>query len=88
MKQHLNEQHSQAFITNDLSLSCTLLCYNFTLAGLDASDSRKVGFVFTESDELQDTIKKYWDNQLAVNPREYFNTLKDLKSRIYNHKYA
>jgi hypothetical protein len=87
MKQQTNEVYDQAFITHDLSLSCTLLCFNFTLAGLEASDNRKVGFVFAESDELQDTIKRYWDNQLAVNPREYFNVLKDLKSRIYNQKF-
>ncbi len=88
MSQQSINQQDQAFVTNDLSLSCTLLCFNFTLAGLDTTDRRKVGFVFEESEALRNTIKSYWDNQLAVNPRDYFNNLKDLKSRIYNHKYA
>lgn len=79
---------NQSFTTNDLALSCTLLCFNFTLAGLDTSDRRKVGFVFIESEELQNTIDRYWNNQLAVNPRDFFNNLKDLKSRIYNQKFA
>lgn len=88
MNQQSASTQSQMFITNDLSLSCALLCFDFRLAGLDASDYRKVGFMFTESKELRDTVRRYWDNQLAVNPKDYFNTLKDLKSRIYSHKYT
>jgi hypothetical protein len=85
MTQQLHNNQDTTYVTYDLALCCTLLCFDFTLAGLETTDQRKVGFVFEESEKLQNAIKKYWDNRLVVNPKDYFNTLKDLKSRIYAH---
>jgi len=76
------------FVTNDLALSSALLALDFILCDLDFADPKKASFVFVEDQELREAVRDYWDNKLLVNPRLYFNTLKDLKSRIYTHKYA
>ncbi len=76
------------FYTSDLALSSALLAEGHNLCDLDFSDTRKTCFVFVEDQELRDAIKNYWDGRMRVDPRAYFNTLKDLKSRIYNQKYV
>lgn len=81
MTQQLNDD--KTYVTYDLALCCALLCFGFTLEGLETSDRRKTGFVFDENEKLREAIKQYWNNRMAVNPKDYFNTLKDLKSRIY-----
>lgn len=74
------------YTTYDLALTCALLTIGLQLVDLDGSDRHKTGFVFEDTDELQKAIKAYWNDQLQVNPRAYFNMLKDLKSRIYTRK--
>lgn len=89
MNQDIHKQLEKGlFTTNDLALSSALLALNFTICDLDFTDPRKATFVFVEDQDLREAIQDYWNNKLLVNPRTYFNTLKDLKSRIYTHKYG
>lgn len=89
MNQQIRQQLEKGFFsTNDLALSSALLALDFIMCDLDFSDPKKATFVFVEDQELREAVRNYWDNKLMVNPRTYFNTLKDLKSRIYTQKYA
>lgn len=82
----INDTDQQTFITYDLALACALLTSGLIMLDLDTSESLKAGFVFHDDGALRERIKKYWNDQLVVNPRMYFNMLKDLKSRIYTRK--
>ena len=90
MKQQeaLDQLKKRLYTTNDLALSSALLSMQFILCDMDFSDPKKTYFVFVEDQELREAIQAYWSGKLRVEPRLYFNTLKDLKSRIYNQKYA
>ncbi len=88
MNQHTRgKSEEELFSTHDLALSSSLLSLGFTLCDLDFTDPKKATFIFVENEEVQLAIQDYWDGKLRVNPRTYFNTLKDLKSRLYTHKY-
>ncbi len=78
--------NSDDYTTYDLALTCALLTIGLPLVDLDGNDRHKTGFIFEDTDALHTAIKAYWNDQLQVNPRAYFNMLKDLKSRIYTSK--
>jgi hypothetical protein len=87
MKQQTSQSsYEETFITYDLALTCALLTQGHLMRGMDSNDNVKTGFEFTDDDILRNDIKRYWNDQLRVNPRTYFNMLKDLKSRIYTRK--
>jgi hypothetical protein len=79
MKKNLN-----LYYTNDISLSASLLCLGFELEMIDKKDRSKSVFVFKKTDELNQAIKNYWSNKLSLNPKDFFNCLKELKTRIYS----
>jgi len=71
------------FETSDLSLSSTLVSLGFSIDCLDKSNP-KVIFIFKSTPELIQTIQSFWAAKLKIEPRTYFNNLKDLKARIYS----
>ena len=84
MNQRLDSQ--QIFATHDLGLCCALLTLGFSITKLDDSDSGRVGFLFTRGDELDQAVEDYWSDKITVNPKQYFNFLKDTKSRLYSQR--
>lgn len=74
------------FSTYDLSLCCALLAVGFSLRELDYSNPSKVGFLFAREGNFDQAVEDYWNDKLLVNPRQYFNILKDLKSRLYSRR--
>ena len=73
----------ESFSTFDLALAATI-CLWFPLEIVDKSqDSHKVLFIFRNSKELAELINKYWKKELLVEPRQYFDQIKALKTRIY-----
>lgn len=73
----------KSFTTSDLSICTALISFDFDLVSLDKSDSKKVVFSFENSKKLQETINKYWKKELRVEPRQFFENLKSIKSRLY-----
>lgn len=72
------------FETNDFSLAITLICLGFPINQLDRTNRNKVGFIFNRSDALENNVRNYWSNQIKVSPKDFFNTQKELKARIYS----
>lgn len=69
----------------DLALASALVL-TFPIIEIDVTHYRKAVFVFNNSPNLQKTIKNFWDNTLKVSPLEYFNVIKNLKTRIYTER--
>lgn len=70
--------------TNDLPLAAALVVIGHELVALDRSNKPRVAFLFEQDELINTTIHKYWSDQLQVNPKNYFDVLKHLKSRIYS----
>lgn len=75
---------SDIFVTQELSLSAALVTWGFPLDSIDkTSSSAKATFIFLRSKELDGAIQAFWNNTATVFPKQYFNALKEVKSRLY-----
>lgn len=70
------------YSSNDLALVSFLSLY-FPIEAIDKTDSSKATFLFDRSAELENLIEAYWKRKVQVNPQDYFNAIKNTKSRLY-----
>ena len=83
----MNEQQSidtDSFSTTDLGCTAALVASGAQVLSLNKSSSNRVTFIFRNSVELSSTVEAYWNGELSVDAKTYFETQKWLKSRIYN----
>jgi len=71
----------------DLALASALQYLGFTIVALNRNPKEhpKVSFIFEKSNELEDTIGRYWDGLLLVDPKLFWGTVRELKSRVKGH---
>jgi hypothetical protein len=81
MTQKLNE--NDYFKTSDLSLCATLGCLGYCVEATDKENPQKIKFLIRRDEYLDQLIQLFWAHGLTVDPLIYFNTLKELKSRVY-----
>ncbi len=84
MKIQLDENRSSFFQTSDIGLVVSLLAFGFAVDHLDSSTPARIIFFFRQGDDLAETLKKYWEGKLLVEPKTYWNTLREIKGRIRN----
>ena len=79
----MNDNDKQ-YKTTDMALATTLAVLGTYIQGVDRSDPRKIEFIFTNSEDLQKAVKAYWAKELLVEPLQFFNEMRTIKSRIYD----
>jgi len=79
--------NNKYFQTNDLALCAALLCSGLSIIDIDKTNLKRVFFLFEKNRKNEIVIDKYWKHELLVDPINYFNALKELKTRIYENKY-
>ena len=67
--------------TSELSLAAALLTLGF-VPNVKKSNNQKVIFSFEQTQELEKAINDFWNNNLELNPKLYWNAVRELKSRI------
>lgn len=82
-----NKQNQEYFTTRDLYLAAVLICYKFTVLSIDfqieGARGLPVGyFQFKKTDELMEVVGKFWQNTLTVEPRDFINNMRGLKSQV------
>lgn len=82
IKKHNESENEKIYSTSDLFLAATLTLW-FPIQSLDKTEPQKVIFNFIFTNELQKTLDSYWRNELHVEPKALFNSLKTIKSRLY-----
>ncbi|MHB1864561.1 MAG: DUF5659 domain-containing protein [Candidatus Saccharimonadales bacterium] len=70
--------------TSDLALAAALICHGHNLETLDKHNAKRVLFIFQQSDNLNESLNGYWENLLTINPRQYFDAIRNLKARLYS----
>lgn len=70
------------FISSDLAIVTTISLY-CQIIEIDKTNPRKAQFVFERNLKLDSLLKKYWNKELLVEPRAYFDQLKAIKARLY-----
>lgn len=68
----------------DLACCAALISKGFKLSALDRSNPKRVQFLFTPEPEIETVEATFWEDELFVNARTYFDNLKVVKSRLYS----
>jgi len=72
------------FKSSDLALAAVLFLF-FPLEDIDKQNPRKALFLFEKDTDgrLDETVTDYWRGELKVEPRRYFEALRQIKARLY-----
>ena len=81
MKKYLSE--NDFFESSDLSLVSTLYYFGVSIEAVDKTDPSRAKFVFTRNKELDALIEGFWSKSLQIEPQGYFNSLREIKTRLY-----
>lgn len=79
----MKEKTNDFFKSSDLSLIAAIQLFGYQIEALDRSKPEKIMFVIERDDKLDDLIQAFWSRSLSVEPLGYFESLKNIKSRIY-----
>lgn len=79
-----DETTTDYFQTTDLGSASAAVAAGFVLRSLIKDVPNRAQFVFDDTPELQATLEKYWSGSLSVDAKTYFETIKWLKTRLYN----
>ena len=70
------------YSTTDLSLAA-YLSLGLPVLDLNRADPRRVAFEFEDTPDLRSAITSFNSGKSVVEPKKYFNALRDLKNRLY-----
>ncbi len=68
--------------TTDLACAAALSLF-LQIEAIDRTNPRRAYFVFRKSKELDELLEAFWNRELKVESRAYFDQLKALKTRLY-----
>ena len=71
------------YATQDLPLAATLVALGYSLIGIERTNPKRAGFCFTLNSELEAIIEKYHSGKVRIEPRTYFDSLRQVKNRLY-----
>ena len=71
--------------TSDLSLATTI-SLNFPIVAIEKDNPHRVVFLFDPTDKLTEFIDSYWKKEVRVEPQQFANQIKNLKTRIYSNE--
>lgn len=71
------------FKTSDLALASVISLF-IPLEEINKENPRKADFVFKQSKKLEEIIKQYWNRELQIEPRQFFDQIKAIKTRLYS----
>ena len=83
LKTSMPEFQTETYKTKDLGESAALIIKNMRLIRIDR-EGRICWFVFEKNRESEEITKEFFFADLMVNAREYFETIRRLKSLIYS----
>lgn len=74
---------NQTFNTSDFTLATALLSLGFSLEAINKEDPCRAVFLFSQTKQLDQAVKKYWSRELITEPQRFTFNQKLLKARIY-----
>ena len=68
----------------DMNLSGSLVVLGFPIIAFDRNQKEfpKVGMVFKKTKELEQAVQDYWNGTLLLEPKAFWNAIREIKSRI------
>ena len=73
------------FSTFDLGLTSALFCLEHESYAVDKDNSTSnAQFIFRRDKTIERDIEAYWNTQLKLNARSYFDAIRCVKNRLYS----
>lgn len=71
------------YATQDLPLAATFVALGHSLIGIERTNPKRADFCFTLNTDLEQLIDKYHSGKVRIEPRIYFDAIRQLKNRLY-----
>lgn len=72
------------FESSDIAFCAALHCYGYQIEIIDTNNPSRAIFYIKRDKRLDEIKQAYFSHRLKVDPLTYFNTLKEIKTRIYH----
>lgn len=76
-------QDKESFETTDIALVSTLYYYGCKIEAINKKNPSRAIFILERSADLDRLIQGFWTHTLQVEPLAFFNSLKEIKTRLY-----
>lgn len=83
MHDRINKKQINIWSSTDLAISA-YLALNFELVDLNRVEGNRFEFRFKKSTELEEAVNAYFNKSATVNPADYFQKIKFIKSLLYS----
>lgn len=83
MHDRINTEQINTWSSTDLAI-CAYLALSFDLKELNRVEGNRFEFVFPKSKELEEAVAEYFNKKAQVDPIDYFQKIKFLKSLLYS----
>lgn len=81
----MGQKNCREIKLNDFYQAVILKSFGFELKRLERAEESFVTFVFDDPNlKAEETIKKYWNRELTVDPRTMVETINELKTRLHS----
>lgn len=78
----INTNHNE-YSTRDIYLASVIKLSGIPIIRLERSGGRGI-FIFPASEGINEIIRKYFNNEMRVDPKGLFETWKTLKSMVFS----
>jgi hypothetical protein len=76
-------RENNLFECRDIALASAIFTIGYKIEAIDKSNPTRAIFVFKRDKELDEIVQSFWSHTLQVDPLNYFNSLKEIKTRLY-----
>jgi hypothetical protein len=73
--------------TDNFTFACVLHYDNFKLERIDKTNPKRAVFYFSDTQDCDEYVTRFWRGDNAVEPRGFVAAQKDLKSMLYDQNY-
>jgi len=78
------KQSKNIFSTQNFALAAFLKARQCKLIAITKDDTRHATFEFEDSEELHSLVKEFWESSGLVEPKNFYNSQRELKSLLYD----
>ncbi len=74
---------NEYFSTKDMALATTISYFGYPIEDIDKDDPSRSSFIFKRNKKLDELVQGFWSNSLKVSPLAFFNSLRSIKTQLY-----
>lgn len=79
------KKNELSYAVSDLGQATALVCSGYVVVDLAPNpDSDRVTFYFKPDDRISNVAQSYWAGTLQVDARQFWQEMKNLKTRLYS----